>query len=113
MWISLSCISALVGVLVAWKMPGFSYMWLVPTCATALVVFMPISWQVKFLISVCATGVVLLPVGTILPIVFGARAGMQLCPVCVFVLLPLMPCFVGDKREDPATASQVAGPEEE
>jgi hypothetical protein len=111
-WISLSCISALAGVLVAWKLPGFSYLWLVPTCATVLVVFMPISWQVKFLISVCATGVVLLPVGTILPIVFGARAGMQLCPVCVFVLLPLMPCFVGADRRKLTTTSPATEPEE-
>lgn len=111
--ICLACLTALAGVLLAWTLPGFSYLALLPACATALIVFLPIPWQVKLLISVCAAGIVLLPVGTILPIVFGARAGIQLCPVCVLVLLPLMPCFVGADRPAPTTASQPAESEVE
>lgn len=90
--------SSIIGLAIAWWIPGFCYMWLVPALVAALLAVIPVSFPVRLVLSVAVAGVMLLPLGNMLPIVFGPRAGAMLCPVCTWILSPLLPCFVATGR---------------
>jgi hypothetical protein len=69
-------------------------MLLVPALAAAMFSMVPIGWTARLVLSVGIAGMMLLPLGNMLPIVFGPGAGVLLCPVFTFVLSPLFPCLV-------------------
>jgi hypothetical protein len=107
-WIAYWFVSSLVGLAVAWWLPGFCYLWLVPAVAAAILGTMPGGLRVKLVLSVGVTAVVLVPLGNMLPIVFGPRAGALLCPACIWVLSALLPFFVADDRTPQGTPDALA-----
>lgn len=104
-WATYWLVWSLAALAIAWWIPGFSYLFLVPALAAATCAVVPLGWTAKFVLSVGVAGIMLLPLGNMLPIVFGPGAGIMLCSVVTLALSPLFPGFVVDSRVAPATAS--------
>jgi hypothetical protein len=95
-WNSLWLLWSIGATLLAWWVPGLCYLLLIPTLVAAMLTCVPVGPTVRLLLSVTVAGVVLLPLGHLLPVALGPRAGAVLCPVCLLVFCPLLPALVAE-----------------
>ena len=98
-WAAYWLVWSIAGLAIAWWIPGFCYLWLIPALMAAVLSIVPMSPTARLVVSVGVASVILLPLGNMLPIVFGPRAGVLLCPVCTLVLSPLLPLADNAQRD--------------
>ncbi|MHB0959902.1 MAG: M28 family peptidase [Pirellulaceae bacterium] len=107
-WTAYWFVSSIASLAIAWWVPGFCYLWLVPVLAVAILAAIPVSAEIRLVLSVAVTAVMLLPMANMLPIVFGPRAGALLCTAYTFVLSALIPFFVADAQPPQSTLNALA-----
>jgi hypothetical protein len=90
-WAAFWLVWSVAGLLIAWWIPGFCYMLLVPALVAALLSLVPLSPTVRLTATVVVASVMVLPLGNMLPVVFGPGFGLLLCPTCTLALAPLLP----------------------
>jgi hypothetical protein len=90
---------SVVGLAVAWWLPGFSYVLLVPALGTAILSILPLNINHKVVLSVLLAAVILVPLANVLPVGLGPRAGLVLCPAFTLMLSPMLPFLVTGDEE--------------
>lgn len=90
-WAAFWMIWSMGSLALAWWLPGLCYQMLVPALGAAVLAVLPLRPTLRLTLSVVVASVMLLPLANMLPVAFGARAGLMLCPVCALALCPLLP----------------------
>ena len=97
---------ALVGLLTAMVLPGFSYMMLAVGLCPALLSMFSLDRQVSTVIAVGLGSIVLVPIGYQFGIALGPRMALGLSVLYVLMLTPLFPALVWNRNPPPVEAIQ-------
>ena len=103
MWLVFWTLWCVVGVAVAYWMPGFSYFTLMPAMAAALLGLVPIGFTARCVGTVVLSSVVMLPLVNLLPVAMGPAAAVIFHPAFVLLWLPLLPLWAAVEPEGEKT----------
>jgi len=102
---------ALLGLVVAWLLPGMSHFFLVPTIAAALFLTLPVGIAWRIAAAALVTGAVLVPATVLIDQAIRSSAPQVLFPLHILSLMPLLPLFSSrtDDRTVPADRAVGSG----